>query len=300
MQPRPVKAVAAISPSSASGAAQARANRGGTAAAHSGRPPRTSQPRASAAKGGTATSASQESTVADSPSQATIPMTTTIESAGTSAHQRLRNASSQANRRACGSATSTACTRLRIAIETAKEGELLPLDRRGGLRGDIERHPVHVFDLVDDPVGDSLQQVIRETGPVSGHRVVGGDGADHDRVGVGAAVPLDADREYAEGLPERTVELGGADLFLQDRIGGAEDVESLAVDLAADDADRQAGTGEGLAPDHPLRQAELGADRPHLVLEQHPQRLDQLELEVVGQATDVVVGLDRVGGVAAA
>ena len=70
--------------------------------------------------------------------------------------------------------------------------------------------------------------------------------------------------------------------------------------LAADDADRQAGPREGLAPDHPLRQPQLGADRPHLVLKQHPQRLDQLEVEVLGQAADVVVGLDRRGPVAAA
>ena len=42
-------------------------------------------------------------------------------------------------------------------------------------------------------------------------------------------------------------------------------------------------------------QAELLADHPHLVLEQRAQRLDQLELQVVGQAADVVVGLD-VGG----
>ena len=55
----------------------------------------------------------------------------------------------------------------------------------------------------------------------------------------------------------------------------------------------EAGPREGLAPDHPLGQAELGADRADLVLEQHPQRLDQLEVEVVGQAADVVVGLDR-------
>ena len=52
---------------------------------------------------------------------------------------------------------------------------------------------------------------------------------------------------------------------------------------------------ERLAPDDPVGQAELGADRAHLVLEQHPQRLDELEAEVLGQAADVVVGLDRVG-----
>ena len=63
--------------------------------------------------------------------------------------------------------------------------------------------------------------------------------------------------------------------------------------LAADDADRQARARERLAPDEPLGQPELGADRADLVLEQRAQRLDELELEVVGQAADVVVGLDR-------
>src|SRR5690606_40855498 len=40
------------------------------------------------------------------------------------------------------------------------------------------------------------------------------------------------------------------------------------------------------------RQAELLAERADLVLEQAPQRLDQLELEVVREAADVVVRLD--------
>ncbi len=43
----------------------------------------------------------------------------------------------------------------------------------------------------------------------------------------------------------------------------------------------------------PLRHAELGADGADLVLEQRAQRLDELELQVVRQAADVVVGLDR-------
>ena len=58
-------------------------------------------------------------------------------------------------------------------------------------------------------------------------------------------------------------------------------------------ADREAGAREGLAPDEPLGQPELGADGAHLVLEQRAQRLDELELEVLGQAADVVVRLDR-------
>ena len=97
------------------------------------------------------------------------------------------------------------------------------------------------------------------------------------------------DRQDAEGLPEVAIQAGGADLLLEDGVGLAEDLETLLVHLAADDADRQAGAREGLAPDHPVGEAELGGDRPDLVLEQHPQRLDEVEVEVVGEAADVVV-----------
>ena len=77
------------------------------------------------------------------------------------------------------------------------------------------------------------------------------------------------------------------------------DVEPLAGDLA-DDPDAEAGAGERVAPDHRRRQAELLADRADLVLEQGAQRLDELELQVVGQPADVVVGLDGGGAGAAA
>ena len=99
--------------------------------------------------------------------------------------------------------------------------------------------------------------------------------------------------QHAEGLPQLPVQPGLADLVLEDRVGLAQDLEPLARRLAADDPDRQARPRERLAPDEPLGQAELGADRPDLVLEQRAQRLDQLELEVIGQPADVVVGLDR-------
>ncbi len=52
------------------------------------------------------------------------------------------------------------------------------------------------------------------------------------------------------------------------------------------------GAGERMAPDHALRQPQLLADAPHLVLEQQAERLDQLHLHVGGEPTDVVVRLD--------
>ena len=47
-----------------------------------------------------------------------------------------------------------------------------------------------------------------------------------------------------------------------------------------------------MAADERLGQAELAAERAHLVLEQLAQRLDQGELHALGQAADVVVRLD--------
>ena len=47
-----------------------------------------------------------------------------------------------------------------------------------------------------------------------------------------------------------------------------------------------------------LGQAELAAERAHLVLEELAQRLDQLELHALGQAADIVVRLDGDAGAA--
>ena len=64
-----------------------------------------------------------------------------------------------------------------------------------------------------------------------------------------------------------------------DRVGVAQQLEVVRRDLA-EDADGQARTGEGLALDDLVRQAEFAADRADLVLEQVLERLDQLELHV--------------------
>ena len=48
-----------------------------------------------------------------------------------------------------------------------------------------------------------------------------------------------------------------------------------------------------MPPDDPLRQAQLEAEGSHLVLEEIPQRLDQLEFEIVGEPAHIVVELDR-------
>ena len=91
---------------------------------------------------------------------------------------------------------------------------------------------------------------------------------------------------------------GGGQLGAGDRVRLAEQLETLTGNLA-DDADAEAWPRKRLAADDDLGQAELAADRAHLVLEQGAQRLDELELQVFGQPADVVVALD-VGGAGAA
>ena len=53
------------------------------------------------------------------------------------------------------------------------------------------------------------------------------------------------------------------------------------------------GPGNGWRPTKLLGQAELAAERAHLVLEQLAQRLDQLQVHALRQAADIVVRLDR-------
>src|SRR4051812_16887722 len=155
----------------------------------------------------------------------------------------------------------------------AQSRRSLPFDGARRLRRDVEHHTVHVAQLVDHAGGDLLEEVVRQTRPVRGHRVVGGDRADHDDVAVRAPVALYAyrtqvARQHAERLPELAVQAGVADLLLQDRVGIAQQLQALPGDLAADDPDREAGTGERLAPDELLRKPELQADLTHLVLEE--------------------------------
>lgn len=121
---------------------------------------------------------------------------------------------------------------------------------------------------------------------------------------VRAAVTLHAHAAHVgeqddRALPDVPVETGGGQLLAGDGVGGAEQVETLLGHLA-DDPDTEAGARERLALDDLVRQAELLADHPDLVLEQLAQRLDELELQVLGEAAHVVVGLDVRGAGAAA
>ena len=95
-------------------------------------------------------------------------------------------------------------------LRSGKLMVLFPFDGARGFGGNVVDDAVDAVHLVDDAVGDAGQEIVGEAGPVGGPRVLGGDGADHERVGVGAAVALDADRadrrHHREALPQLAVE----------------------------------------------------------------------------------------------
>src|SRR5918998_3669704 len=175
-----------------------------------------------------------------------------------------------------------------------------PLYGARRLARDVQGDAVDAGDFVDDAVGDLLQEVVGQAGPVCGHRVVGGDGPDHHGVGVGSRVAHDADgmygRQHGEALPQLAVEARVSYLVLQHGVGLAEDPEPLCGDVAYN-PDREPRSRERLPPDEPFGHPELRRDDAYLVLEEVPQGLDEVEVHDLGEAAHVVVALYP-GGVA--
>ena len=90
------------------------------------------------------------------------------------------------------------------------------------------------------------------------------------------------------------IEAGGLHFLAHHQIGVAQDVELFGGHFTQD-PNRQAGAGEGMATDDFLGQAQGAAHLAYLVFKQAPQWFHQLELEILGQAADVVVALDLDG-----
>ena len=172
---------------------------------------------------------------------------------------------------------------------------LFPLDGAAGLGGEVVQHAVDAGHLFGDAVGDVLEQGEGHVLDGGGHRVFGVDGADDDGVGEGALAVFDADRlevgHDGEVLPDLALQPVFGELLAQDGVRLAHTFQPLARDRAQA-AHAQAGAGEGLAVDHTVGQAERLADDAHFVFIEEFEGLDQLELQIFGQAAHVVVRLD--------
>ncbi|CKR61648.1 Uncharacterised protein [Mycobacterium tuberculosis] len=121
---------------------------------------------------------------------------------------------------------------------------------------------------------------------------------------IGATVTLhthraDIGQQHHRTLPDLVVQARRGQLLTHDRIGVPQRIHPLGGDLP-DDPNTQPRSRKRLARHDLLRQTQLPPDRAHLVFEQQPQRLNEGELQVVGQAADIVVALDVRGAAAPA
>src|SRR5262249_57187601 len=95
-----------------------------------------------------------------------------------------------------------------------------------------------------------------------------------------------------ERLPDIIVEAGAADFLDENVVGQPQNVELVAGDRARA-ADGETGARKWMAADKGLGQAELAAERAHLVLEQFAQRLGQPPVHSLRQTAGTVVGFCR-------
>ena len=138
---------------------------------------------------------------------------------------------------------------------------------------------VDAGNLAGDPLNDALDQVVGQLGDGDVRRVGRVDRAQRagiaaDRAAVPAAERLDVGQDD-EIVRQLAVQPGFDNLRAEDGVRIAQQRQLLLRDFA-DAAHREAGPGEGLAVEQILWNAERVADGAHLVLEQHPNRLDAL------------------------
>ena len=173
--------------------------------------------------------------------------------------------------------------------------KLFPLDGADGLGGQVHQDAVDALDLVGDPVGDLVQNLVGDLLDGGGHGIGGVDGADDGGPALVAALVLDTDGldvgHGDEVLPDLLGQAALVELVTQDGIGLTQSLQTVAGD-GTQAADTQAGAGEGLTVDHGMGQAQSLADYTDLVLEQQLDGLHQLKLQILGQTTHIVVGLD--------
>src|SRR2546425_10490321 len=177
-------------------------------------------------------------------------------------------------------------------------GGLFPLDRRGGLVRNVVYDAVDSPDLIRDPDRDAVEDLMGDFRVHRGHAVDRVDRANRHRLTVDAKIPVNAHglhrQEDREVLPRKERETAGGrglDLFLDDG-GRASDEGDPIRGHFSDHSDRESGPGKRLSLGNP--HAKRPSDRSDLVLVQVAQRFDELQLHVLREAADVVVGLDPI------
>ena len=174
--------------------------------------------------------------------------------------------------------------------------KLFPLDGCRWFGGDIVADAVDVVDFVYDTNRNLVQNFVRDSCPVSGHKVGGGYTAQSEGVIIGSEVTHNADRTHVgqncEVLMNRFVQSCFCDLITEDEISVTQNVQFFLGNFT-DNTDCKTRTWEWLTVYQIVRQTELSAQCANFVFEQQAQRLDDLfEVNIVRQTAYVVVGFD--------
>ena len=174
---------------------------------------------------------------------------------------------------------------------------LFELNGGDGLFADVPEDAVHAGHGLNNPVTDAAEHGEGNFRNGGSDGVNGVDSADDDSpahiaftlaVHITNAGGLEI-RDDAEILPGHFGQ--GTDFLTDDGIGLPESFEAVPGN-GTDAADAQAGAGEGLTVYHAVRQAKCLTDDADLILIKKLDGLDQLELQIIRQAADIVMGLD--------
>ena len=169
--------------------------------------------------------------------------------------------------------------------------------------GNVVEHPVDSLHLVDNAVHSGLEDIPRNLGRLGGHEVAGDDSAQDNGQAVGAVVAHDSDAvhvgEGGEILAQVLVHTCLMQLFSENVVRLPHDFSFVRCDFA-NDADRKAGAGEGLAVHQFTGNSQFQTDTAHFILEEHAQRFNGSLIEAEftyyfdGKTTHVVMGFDHV------
>ena len=120
-----------------------------------------------------------------------------------------------------------------------------------------------MVDFVYDAARDFIEDIVRNTGPISRHEVCRRNAAQGQCVVIGSEVAHDADGavigEDGKVLVDVALHAGIGDFFAEDGIGISEDIQFVFGDFTHD-ADSQARTRERLAPYEVFRKAQFSPE----------------------------------------
>ena len=102
---------------------------------------------------------------------------------------------------------------------------LFPFNGCRGFGGNVVDDAVNVFHFVDDSDAYFVQHLIGDAGPIGGHEVGGGDGAQCQGVVVGSEVAHNADASVVgkdgEVLVDVVIHAGFGDFVAEDVVGAS-------------------------------------------------------------------------------